>query len=65
MVNDHRRHNDANILCLAGDALSNEQACRIVDAWLDAPFDGGRHGRRVSKIAAMERGENPVEAVKA
>ncbi len=61
-----RRHNDANVLCLAGDALSDDtRILRIVDAWLAAPFDGGRHARRVNKIAAIERGENPVEAVKA
>ena len=61
-----RRHNDANVLCLAGDALTDDtQILRIVAAWLAAPFDGGRHARRVNKIAAIERGENPVEAVKA
>ncbi|MCH7799691.1 MAG: ribose 5-phosphate isomerase B [Planctomycetes bacterium] len=61
-----RRHNDANVLCLAGDALTDDRRIlRIVAAWLAAPFDGGRHARRVNKIAAIERGENPVEAVKA
>ncbi len=61
-----RRHNNANVLCLAGDALTDDQLLlRIVAAWLAAPFDGGRHARRVDKIAAIERGENPVEAVKA
>ncbi len=61
-----RRHNNANVLCLAGDALTDDQQIlRIVAAWLAAPFDGGRHARRVNKIAAIERGENPVEAVKA
>ncbi len=60
-----RRHNDANVLCLAGDLLSKEQVHRIVDVWLDTPFDGGRHERRVNKITAIERGENPVPAAKA
>ena len=61
-----RRHNDANVLCLAGDALTDEaRILRIVNVWLATPFDGGRHARRVDKIAAIERGENPVEAVKA
>jgi ribose 5-phosphate isomerase B len=55
-----RRHNDANVLCLPADSLSNEQAGRIAEVWLEAPFDGGRHERRVRKISAMERGENPV-----
>ncbi len=58
-----RRHNDANVLCLAGDSLSVEYLARIVDVWLAAPFDGGRHERRVAKIAAMERGENPARLV--
>jgi ribose 5-phosphate isomerase B len=58
-----RRHNDANVLCLAGDELSDEQIFAIVDRWLAGPFDGGRHERRVKKIAAIERGEDPVEAV--
>lgn len=61
-----RQHNDANVLCLAGDELSGEdEILRIVNAWLATPFEGGRHARRVNKIAAIERGENPVEAVKA
>jgi ribose 5-phosphate isomerase B len=58
-----RRHNDANVLCLAADTLSDEQVRRITDAWLAGPFDGGRHERRVRKIAAIERGEDPAEAV--
>ena len=37
-----RRHNDANVLCLAGDELSDEQVFGIVDRWLADPFDGGR-----------------------
>lgn len=60
-----RRHNDATVLCLAGDEVSEDQTKRIVDCWLETPFDGGRHERRVKKIMAIERGENPVEAVKA
>ena len=48
-----RRHNDANVLCLAGDALSSEESCRLVELWLRTPFDGGRHERRVSKIEAL------------
>jgi len=61
-----RQHNDANVLCLAGDAPADEtQILRIVNAWLATSFEGGRHARRVNKIAAIERGENPVQAVKA
>lgn len=54
-----RRHNDANVLCLSSDAASPAELVAIVTAFLDAPFDGGRHARRVAKIAAIERGEDP------
>ena len=45
-----RRHNDANVLCLGGRMIGAEMAERIVRIWLDTPFDGGRHVRRVNKI---------------
>ena len=55
-----RRHNEANGLCLAGDGLTDdEQILRIVTVWLATPFDGGRHARRVNKIAAIERRSRP------
>jgi ribose 5-phosphate isomerase B len=56
-----RRHNDANVLCLSGDRLSKAHACAIADAFLSATFEGGRHARRVNKMTAIERGENPAE----
>jgi ribose 5-phosphate isomerase B len=49
-----RRHNDANVLVLSADGTSLGEARRIVAAWLAAPFEGGRHGRRVDKIRAFE-----------
>ena len=52
-------HNNANVLCLSGDLLGQALMERIVDAWLNAEFEGGRHERRVEKIAAIERGEDP------
>jgi RpiB/LacA/LacB family sugar-phosphate isomerase len=45
-----RQHNDANILCLSAAHMSNEQARKLVDVWLDTPFEGGRHERRVKKM---------------
>ena len=45
-----RQHNDANILCLAARVLGVGLAEAIVDAFLDASFEGGRHTRRVAKI---------------
>ncbi len=58
-----RRHNDANVLCLGGEMTSHDELARIVDIWLATPFDGGRHQRRVNKILAIERGEDPAETV--
>ncbi len=45
-----RRHNDANILCLAGQSMPLDRAARIVDAFLAARFEGGRHARRINKM---------------
>jgi len=50
-----RRHNDANVLCLAADLLGEELIRRMVDVWLTTPFDGGRHARRVRKMMAAEQ----------
>jgi ribose 5-phosphate isomerase B len=50
-----RRHNDANILCLSADLLGEELVHRMVRIWLDTPFDGGRHARRVDKIVQFEK----------
>jgi ribose 5-phosphate isomerase B len=52
-----REHNNANVLALGARILSPEEALRIVDAWLATPFAGGRHERRVEKIAAIEKEE--------
>lgn len=49
-----RRHNDLNVLCLPGDLIGEKLADRLVEIWLKTPFEGGRHARRVEKIAAME-----------
>lgn len=45
-----RRHNDANVLCLAGRLLSEEEAWAITEVWMATPFEGGRHARRVERI---------------
>ena len=49
-----RRHNDLNVLCLSADMLGETLIGRMVEIWLDTPFEGGRHARRVEKIAALE-----------
>ena len=50
-----REHNDANVLTLAGRSLPRELAMTIVEAFLDTSFGGGRHERRIGKIAELER----------
>lgn len=49
-----RQHNDSNVLCLSGDQIDPGTALVICNAWLEADFEGGRHGRRVDKIIAFE-----------
>jgi ribose 5-phosphate isomerase B len=48
-----RRHNNANVLCLGGQVQSWDEVAAIVAAWLDTPFEGGRHQRRVEKLDAV------------
>jgi len=52
-----RRHNDANVLALAGRALGEDAAREIVERFLATEFEGGRHERRVEQIGSVERGE--------
>jgi len=49
-----RQHNDANILCLGGEAMDSVTAAEIVKAYLSTQFEGGRHLRRVQKIQSLE-----------
>jgi ribose 5-phosphate isomerase B len=51
-----RRHNDLNVLCLSGDLLGEKLADRLVEIWLNTPFEGGRHARRNEKVAKLEAG---------
>ncbi len=50
-----RRHNDANILVLGGRITAKGLAEEIVKIWLETPFDGGRHEKRIEKIKVWER----------
>jgi ribose 5-phosphate isomerase B len=45
-----RKHNDANILVLPSRFVSEDEGLAILKKWLDTPFEGGRHQRRVDKI---------------
>ena len=49
-----RRHNDANVLVLPARFLDEASGREILRAWLETPFEGGRHERRVAKIEREE-----------
>ncbi|HYD53617.1 MAG TPA: ribose 5-phosphate isomerase B [Gemmatimonadaceae bacterium] len=51
-----RQHNDANVLVLPARFVTEEQGRAILRAWLDTPFEGGRHARRVAKIERTREG---------
>lgn len=53
-----RAHNDANMLALGARVIGVELAKMIVEAWLDTPFEGGRHQTRVDMITAVEAGQD-------
>lgn len=60
LVNDEftarmsKEHNNANILVMGGRTQTPEQACRMVEIWLDTAFEGGRHQKRLDKISRLE-----------
>ncbi len=49
-----REHNNSNILVLGGGTTAKPRAEQILDRWLQTPFAGGRHQRRVDKISQLE-----------
>ncbi len=55
-----RQHNNANVLSLGARLLGVELALSIVDSFLDATYEGGRHQRRIDQITALENGEQLV-----
>ncbi len=50
-----REHNNSNVLVLGGGVIEKSLAERILEVWLQTPFAGGRHQRRLDKIAEVER----------
>jgi ribose 5-phosphate isomerase B len=50
-----REHNDANVLSLPARFMTDNEAARVVRAWFNANFEGGRHERRVEKISEIEK----------
>ncbi|EJK0228678.1 ribose 5-phosphate isomerase B [Salmonella enterica] len=53
-----REHNNTNVLAFGSRVVGGELAKMIVDAWLDATFEGGRHQKRVDAIMAIEQQKN-------
>lgn len=53
-----KQHNDANVLCFGARVVGVELAKMIVDEWLNAQFEGGRHAERVATIMALENNED-------
>lgn len=51
-----RRHNDSNVLCVSADLVGEELIEKMVRTWFATEFEGGRHARRLEKIAAFEKG---------
>jgi len=49
-----RLHNDANVLCMGARVLAPEYAIELLKCWLDTPYEGTRHVRRVAKIELPE-----------
>ena len=56
-----RRHNDANVMCLSGNLLGDRLLTRMVEVWLETEFEGGRHQRRLEKVAETECDQQPGE----
>jgi ribose 5-phosphate isomerase B len=50
-----RAHNDANVLAMGGRIVAAGLADEILATWLETPFEGGRHQRRVDQISALDR----------
>lgn len=55
-----RRHNDSNVVTMGGRVIDCETAVRLADIFLNTPFDGDRHTRRVDMITQIENGEFEV-----
>ncbi len=50
-----RQHNDANVLSIPARMISPEEVSKVIESWLNAEFEGGRHERRVEEISEFEK----------
>jgi ribose 5-phosphate isomerase B len=54
IARETRNDNDSNVLCIPARTLTEEEALRIIDVWLDTPFSGAtRHQRRINEIEEL------------
>ena len=53
-----KEHNDANIITLGSEVVKPDDALEIIEVWLNARFEGGRHKRRIEKISKLELEKN-------
>ena len=51
-----RRHNNANVMCMGGRVIDEDKAVKLASIFLNTPFEGGRHEKRVDMITAIENG---------
>ena len=49
-----RQHNNTNMMAMGAGVVGEKLALEIVDTWIDTPFEGGRHQRRIDKLMALE-----------
>ncbi len=52
-----KRHNNANVLVLGARNTDADLSMRIIRKWMESPFEGGRHQKRLDKISLLEKGE--------
>ena len=57
MAEKSRQHNNSNVLVLGARVIGADLAFAITECWLVGEFEGGRHGRRIDKITAIEESE--------
>ncbi len=50
-----KEHNNANVLCLGGRILDAKKGEEVIEAWLEAHYEGGRHDHRLEKIREIEK----------
>ena len=51
-----RAHNNANVMSIGARTVPLKLALKMIDVWLETPFEGGRHAQRVRKIAEIDQG---------